>query len=70
MEKPVFCRSDYSYAQRPKSIQWGGENIQIGSLINEWFAPEGKGFMVQTVTNQVFELFYYTDGNSWDVREI
>ena len=70
MNPTVVCRSEYTYAQRPASFFYGGEQIQVNSVLGEWHTPEGKGFKAQAEDGCIFTLFYNKIEDSWEIREI
>ena len=65
----VECHSGYTYAQRPKSLVWEGERLEIKEIQGEWQTPEGKRFQVVTGDGGVFELFYSEKEETWYVKK-
>jgi len=68
MNPTVVCHSEYTYAQRPASFSYGGEQIQIVSVLGEWYTPEGKGFKAQVEDGCIYTLFYNQLEDSWEIR--
>jgi hypothetical protein len=66
----VECRSDHEYADRPLALTWGGQKVEIGAIIAQWHGPNKKGFRVQAVNGQLFELIYREVPDEWNVRPI
>ena len=50
--------SGHTYAQRPVAFTWEGQNYQVESVLAESMTPEGKIFLVRTVSGEEFELVY------------
>lgn len=66
----VECRSDSEYAERPLSLMWEGQRLEIAEILSRWRGPAEKGFRVQTVDRQVFELTYRELPDEWKVQLI
>jgi hypothetical protein len=67
---PVECRSDAEYAERPLSVLWEGQRLEIAEIISRWRGPGEKGFRVQTADKQVFELTYREVPDEWQVTNL
>lgn len=67
---PVECRSDSSFAERPLSLIWQGQRLEIAEVLARWRGPVDKGFRVQTADKQVFELTYRELSNEWEIKPI
>jgi len=63
----VECRSDAEYAERPLSVTWEGQRLEIAEILSRWRGPGEKGFRVQTADKQVFELTYREVADEWQV---
>ena len=63
----VECHSGFTYAQRPVALNWQGERLEIERVVAEWQVPDGKRFRVVTHDGRVFELFYRTENDEWQV---
>ena len=68
MIAPVECRSDWTYAQRPRAFIWQGERLTIQEIITERRTPSGKSFTVRTVEQGNFELSYDQHSDNWTVQ--
>jgi hypothetical protein len=66
----VECRSDSNYAERPLSLIWEGQRLEIAEILARWRGPAEKGFRVQTADKQVFELTYREVPDEWTVQQI
>jgi hypothetical protein len=69
IDSQVLCRSDSSYAERPVSLIWNGQRLDIRAILDRWRTPEGKWFRVVTGDEQIFELFYNEQWNEWSIRQ-
>jgi len=70
MGDAVECRSDSEYAERPVSVWWQGERLEVTQILRRWRTPSGKGFWVSTRDSQDFELFYDLIANAWRVDRL
>jgi len=68
--EPVECRSDSTYAERPLSLVWEGQRLEIAEILSRWQGPGEKGFRVQTTDKQVFELTYREFPDEWIIQPI
>lgn len=66
----VECRSDSEYAERPLSLMWEGQRLEIAEIISRWRGPAEKGFRVQTADKQIFELIYREFPDEWNIQII
>ena len=66
----VECLSGNEYADRPLALTWGRQKLEIAAIIAQWHGPNEKGFRVQAVNGQVFELIYREVPDEWNVRPI
>ena len=66
----VECRSDTEYAERPLSLMWAGQRLEIAEILSRWRGPAEKGFRVQTADRQVFELTYREVPDEWTIQPI
>ena len=65
MDKPVECRSEVTYAERPTAVSWQGQRLLVGEVLASWRVPEGVRFRVRTEDDQVFELVYDEARDIW-----
>ena len=66
----VECRSDSTYAERPLSLVWEEQRLEIAEILSRWRGPGEKGFRVQTADRQVFELTYREISDEWKVTNL
>lgn len=64
----VRCHSGHTYAQRPVSFVYSGEEHQVARVIAEKRLPEGKQFLVADASGKVFDLLYDEHNDAWQVR--
>ncbi|GAB4416914.1 MAG: hypothetical protein Kow002_03100 [Anaerolineales bacterium] len=64
----VECRSDAAYAERPLSLVWEGQRLEVAEILSRWRMPGEKGFRVQTADRQVFELTYREVPDEWKIQ--
>lgn len=69
MDSVVICRSDSSYAERPVSLSWQGQRMEIRAILDRWRTPDGKWFRVVAGEDEIFELFYNEQWDEWSVRQ-
>ncbi len=65
----VECHSGHEYAERPVTLWWLGERLEIAEILARWRTPKEKCFRVRTVDEQVFELFYDEISGEWQIRQ-
>jgi hypothetical protein len=63
----VECHSGFEYAERPKALHWQGERLEIRKILKQWRQPGVKRFRVLTEDDQVFELSYQENQDSWTI---
>ena len=66
----VECRSDSHYAERPLSLEWEGQRLEIAEILSRWRGHGERGFRVQTADKQVFELTYREVPDEWTIQPI
>jgi hypothetical protein len=64
----VRCHSGHTYAQRPMSFVYSGEEHQVARVIAEKRLPEGKQFLVADASGKVFDLLYDEPNDAWQVQ--
>ena len=69
MADRVECRSDHTYAQRPRAIHWQGERLVVKIIEAEWQTPHAKHFRVRTTDLQIFELAYHAQKDQWGIHQ-
>ena len=70
MINTVECRSDSSFAERPLSLTWDGNQYEIAEIVSRWRGPTEKGFRVKTTNGQAFDLTYREFPDEWVVQPI
>jgi hypothetical protein len=68
MVELVECRSDLNYADMPLAFYWEGQRLKVDELLESWRTPQGKGFRVKAVGDQVFELFFDEAIDAWQIH--
>jgi hypothetical protein len=63
----VKCTSGYTYAQRPVSFTFEGQEIQVKEIVAEWREPAAKKFVVLSEHGQQFELGYQIEEQQWQI---
>jgi len=66
----VNCYSGHTYAERPMSFQWQGEEYQIEEVEKEWLEPDERHFHVRTRDNKLFQLCYNKTKKEWSLTEV
>ncbi len=66
----VECHSGFEYAERPVSLQWMGERLEIEQVEAEWRIPGGKCFRVRVKDGRTFELFYGELYDEWRINPV
>lgn len=65
----VECRSDTEYAERPVTLYWHEQRLEIVDILSRWRTPDGKRFRVRTADGQLFELTYNQVENLWEIHQ-
>lgn len=65
----VECHSEYEYAEKPLAFWWQGRRLEISQILDQWRVPRGKGFLVKTQDEQIFELFYGELFDEWRIHQ-
>lgn len=68
MSEIVYCHSGYEYAERPIALMWQQQRMEIAKIEAEWLTPGGHSFIVKTQNGELFELFYNTITNEWQIH--
>jgi len=66
----VNCYSGYTYAERPESFLWEGEQYEVERIENSWLEPGERHFRVCTRDNRLFKLCYNEREDKWSVIEV
>lgn len=70
MMNTVECRSDSTFAERPLSLTWDGNQYEIAEILSRWRGPSEKGFRVKTADGRAFDLTYRELPDEWVVQPI
>ena len=63
----VECHSSATYAERPVSFYWGGEQLEVNAILSRWRTQLGRGFRVRVEDLRQFVLFYDEGLDEWQV---
>ena len=66
----VACHSEYEYADRPTSLYWEGDRLEVSEVLRRWRAPGRKCFRVLTADGQEFDLFYDEQSDIWHIEQL
>jgi predicted adenine nucleotide alpha hydrolase (AANH) superfamily ATPase len=72
----VTCYSSHSYADRPTSFVWNGEQYDINNIEHEWLEPGRKHFVVKAAragrpeSEKRCHICYDTQEDIWQLKEI
>jgi hypothetical protein len=67
MEFQVECRSDYEYAQIPRSWREADRQYIVRRVIQEARTPDEKKFLVETMEKERYWLCYRPATDRWTV---
>ena len=48
----VECYSGYTYAQEPKTLEWGEQLFEVVRVVKRWRTPTGPVFRVEVTASQ------------------
>jgi len=66
----VKCYSGHTYAERPKSFEWEGEEYEVAEIEKAWQGPGKRYFQVRTKDNKLFRLCYNEAEEQWSLTEL
>jgi hypothetical protein len=66
----VECHSGFTYAERPISLEWEGERLEVADIESQWKIPGGRKFRVRTEDGRRFELFYGELYDDWRIHPL
>jgi len=66
----VSCYSGHTYAERPQSFLWQGQEYRVEEIEKEWREPGTRNFLVRTEEKQLFRLCYNQAEDRWSAEEI
>ncbi len=64
----VHCHSEYTYAQRPVSFSFAGQDYTVKNIVAENRFPDSRQFLVQTEGGKLFSLIYNEVRDLWQVQ--
>ena len=70
LRPPVECYSGSAYAERPTSLQWDGQRVEIADVEERWRIPGEICFRVRAGDDRRFELFYSELNDDWKINEV
>ncbi len=65
----VECHSGFTYAERPTALYWQGQRLEVEEILSSWRGTGGRGFRVETVDHQIFDLFYNEQKDNWHITD-
>ena len=68
--EPVECYAGAEYPERPRSFEWKGKRLEIAQITAQWKSPLGNIFQVLTTEQEVFELFFNQETDSWTIEPL
>jgi hypothetical protein len=66
----VNCYSGHTYAEEPRSFEWGGIEYEVGEIERAWQEPGERHFRVRTRDNKLFRLCYNEIQKQWSLIEL
>ncbi len=66
----VRCYSGYTYAEEPRSFEWGGVEYEIEKIEKAWRKPGRKWWRDSTGDSKIFELCDNEVEEEWAVTEV
>ena len=65
----VNCYSGFTYAERPQSFIWRGEERTVCGMDGAWVEPGRRCFRVSTEGGRRFDLSYLESQDRWAIVE-
>ena len=66
----VRCYSGHTYAEEPRSFEWGGVKYEVEAIEKAWREPSERHFLVRTGDNKRFQLCYNEAMEKWTLAEV
>ncbi len=66
----VNCYSGHTYAERPQSFQWQGEEYEVEQIEKAWLELGERHFQVRTGDNKTFRLCYNEVEQKWSLIKL
>ncbi len=64
---PVRAHAGSQYPERPLSLDWEGETLEVDRILSRWRTPEGRAFRVKVVDGRCFDLIYSEGSDRWSI---
>ncbi len=64
----VNCYAGSSYPERPRSFDVEGQHFEIKEILHRRREPNGIGFVVCCQNGALFDLFYQTHAQTWQIH--
>ncbi len=68
MKDIVRCHAGWHYPEHPQALFWEDKWLDVIHVLHEWRRPDGYGYVVRTADEKLFELHYYEDSDSWQIK--
>ena len=66
----VKCYSGHTYAEEPRSFEWGEVKYEVEKIERAWQEPGERHFQVRTRDNKLFKLCYNKTEDQWSLTEL
>ena len=63
----VRCYSGHTYAEEPRSFEWGGVAYEVKAIERAWREPGQRHFLVRVEDNKLFQLCYNEVEARWSL---
>lgn len=70
MQVEVECYSGARYAERPRRLVWGGEELEITAILTQARLPEQLRFEVRLENGMILRLTYQIAADSWHAEPV
>jgi putative sterol carrier protein len=68
MNPLVECHSGYEYAERPTAFWVEDVRHEVSRIVKEWNDPNGKHFLVENETGDLYQLDHLSETSDWLVQ--
>lgn len=66
----VECHSGFTYAEKPITLTWNGQRLEIEEILSAWRTPGERRFRVRTRDLRTFELAYCEADDEWQIQPL
>lgn len=66
----VECYAGYRAEETPRRFYFGGQRIELSTVIDRWLTPEHRYFKVKGDDGQHYLLRYATQTRHWEASEV